>query len=339
MRSMIGKGRIAGRQGPARRALLLGAAAPAPTLPRAALAQQDEPWPNRPIRLVIPFAPGGPIDTLGRLIAEPLRERLGQPFVVENRSGAGGSIGLRAVVQAPPDGHTLVLTSSSMASLNAMMPKEGLDSREVVTPISLIIDVPTVIAVRADSPIRDVAGLIAAARARPGQLNFGSGGVGSSNHLSGALFASRAGIELEHVSYRGAAAATTALIAGEMDVTFASSVEILGHARAGRVRILAVTSAGRAPGLPEYPAAAETVPGYAALNWYAMAGPRGLPPAIVAKLSATLAEVRDLPAVRERILSFGAVPLFSPPEVLARRIAEDTPLWERVVVDAGIRKS
>lgn len=329
---MRSKGIRLAMAGVRRRGLL---ALPAAALAAPALA--DEAWPNRPIRVIVPFAAGGPIDTLGRLIAEPLRERLGQPFVIDNRGGAGGSIGLRTVVQAPPDGYTLVLTSSSMASLHAMMPREGLDSREVVTPISLVIDVPTVIAVRADNPIQDVAGLVAAARARPGRLHYGSGGVGSSNHLSGALFASKAGVDMVHVSYRGAAAATTALIAGETEVSFASSVEIMGHAKAGRVRMLAVTSAARAPGLPELPAAAETVPGYAALNWYAMAGPRGLPPAMVAKLSAALAEVRALPAVRERILSFGATPLFSPPEDLATRIAEDTPLWQRVVAEAGIR--
>lgn len=316
---MRSKGIRLAMAGVRRRGLL---ALPAAALAAPALA--DEAWPNRPIRVIVPFAAGGPIDTLGRLIAEPLRERLGQPFVIDNRGGAGGSIGLRTVVQAPPDGYTLVLTSSSMASLHAMMPREGLDSREVVTPISLVIDVPTVIAVRA-------------AATRPGRLHYGSGGVGSSNHLSGALFASKAGVDMVHVSYRGAAAATTALIAGETEVSFASSVEIMGHAKAGRVRMLAVTSAARAPGLPELPAAAETVPGYAALNWYAMAGPRGLPPAMVAKLSAALAEVRALPAVRERILSFGATPLFSPPEDLATRIAEDTPLWQRVVAEAGIR--
>jgi tripartite-type tricarboxylate transporter receptor subunit TctC len=333
---MVVEGARGGIGGGLRRRALLALPAAAP-FARPAQAAAEETWPTRPIRLVVPFAPGGPIDTLGRLISEPLRERLGQPIVLDNRGGAGGSIGLRAVVQAPADGYTLVLTSSSLASLHALMPKEGLDSREVVTPVSLVIDVPTVVTVRADSPIRDVAGLVAAARAAPGRLHYGSGGVGSSNHLSGALFATKAGVEMTHVSYRGAAAATTALIAGELDVTFASSVEVLGHARAGRVRMLAVTSAERTPALPELPAAAETVPGYAALNWYAMAGPRGLPPAVVAKLSAALASLREVPAITERIHSLGATPLFSPAEVLAARIAEETPLWQRVVAEAGIR--
>jgi tripartite-type tricarboxylate transporter receptor subunit TctC len=322
-----------------RRALLrtLGGAAGG-LLPAALRAQApEETWPGRPVRLVVPFGAGGPIDTLGRLLAEHLRDRLGQPFVVDNRAGAGGSIGLRAVMQAPPDGATLLLTSSSLASLHALLPKEGLDAREGTMPLSLIAEVPTVLAVRADNPYRDVAALVAAARARPGQLTYGSGGVGSSNHLSGALFGAKAGIEIVHVCYRGAAPAMTALLAGELDMVFASTVEVLGHVRAGRARMLAVTNAGRVAALPEVPAAAETVPGYVALNWYAMAGPRGLPPAMVARLSATLAALREEPAVRDRILSLGATPVFSAPEALAARLAEEVPLWQRVVAEAGIR--
>ena len=300
-------------------------------------ARAEEEWPSRPVRIVIPFGPGGPIDTVGRLVAEHLREQLGQPFLVDNRAGAGGSIGLRAVMQAPPDGHMLLLTSSSLASLHALMPREGLDPREGVTPLSLVADVPTALVVRAASPISDLRALIATARAQPGQLTYGSGGVGSSNHLSGALFASRAGLELTHVSYRGAAASMTALIAGEIDMVFASTVETLGHVRAGRARMLAVTTASRVPMLPDIPAAAELVPGYVALNWYAFAGPSGLPREMVARFSAALAALREEPAVSDRIASLGATPLFSPPEALAARLAEDVPLWQRVVAEAGIR--
>lgn len=315
-----------------RRALLAAAAA----LPAAA-PQAEEIWPSRPVRLVVPFGPGGPIDTIGRLLAEQLRARLGQPFVVDNRAGAGGSIGLRAVMQAPPDGHVLLLTSSSLASLHALMPQEGLDPREGVTPISLVAEVPTALVVRADSPIRDLAALIAAARAQPGRLTYGSGGVGSSNHLTGALFARSAGVELTHVSYRGAAASMTALIAREIDMVFASTVETLGHVRAGRARMLAVTTAGRVPMLPEVPAAAEVVPGYVALNWYALAGPRGLPRGVVATLSAVLAALRDEPALHDRIAGLGATPLLSGPEALMARLAADVPLWQRVVAEAGLR--
>jgi tripartite-type tricarboxylate transporter receptor subunit TctC len=303
----------------------------------ASAARAEEAWPARPVRLVIPFGAGGPIDTVGRLLAELLRDRLGQPFVVENRGGAGGSIGLRAVMQAPPDGHALVLTSSSLASLHALMPREGLDPREGVTPVSLVADVPTAIVVRADSPMRDVAGLVAAARARPGLLTYGSGGVGSSNHLSGALFARLAGVEMTHVSYRGAAASSTALLAGEIDAVFASTVETLGHVRGGRARMLAVTTAARVPLLPAVPTAGETVPGYVALNWYAIAGPRGLPAPVLAKLSATLVALRAEPLVRDRLEGLGATPLLTPPEGLAARLAEDVPLWQRVVAEAGIR--
>ncbi|WP_158295451.1 Bug family tripartite tricarboxylate transporter substrate binding protein [Crenalkalicoccus roseus] len=320
--------------GRAGRRALLAAAATALAAPRP---HAEEVWPSRPVRIVIPFAPGGPIDTIGRLLAEHLRERLGQPFVVENRSGAGGSIGLRAVVQSPPDGTSLVLTSSSLASLHALYPNQGLDPRRVVTPLSLVANVPTVMAVRADAPFHSVPEVIAAARAEPGRFTYGSGGVGSSNHLSGALFAHRAGIALTHVSYRGAAASMAALYAGEIDIVFASTVEALGHVRGGRARLLGVTTAERIAALPEVPAIAETVPGYVALNWYAFAGPRGLSPAMVRRFAATLAALREVEEVRARFTAAGTEALLTGPEALAERIAEDVPLWEGVVRAAGIR--
>src|SRR4051812_19654375 len=185
-----------------------------PFLTRA--VQAEEAWPNRPVRLVIPFGAGGPIDTIGRMLAEQLRERLGQPFVIENRPGAGGSIGIRAVVQSPPDGTTFLLTSASLASVPALYPGQGLDPRSAMTPLSLVADVPTAMVVRAEGPYHSVAEVVAAAKERPNMLTYGSGGVGSSNHLSGALFAQAAGIALEHISYRGAAPAMVALFTGEI---------------------------------------------------------------------------------------------------------------------------
>jgi tripartite-type tricarboxylate transporter receptor subunit TctC len=193
------------RLAPHRRSLLALPLLAVPLLARAARAEES--WPSRPVRLVIPFGPGGPIDTVGRMLAEHLRDRLGQPFIIDNRPGAGGSIGIRAVVQSPPDGTAFVLTSSSLASVPALYPNQGLDPRSAMTPVSLVAEVPTAMVVRADGPYRSVADVVAAAKARPNTLTYGSGGVGSSNHLSGALFASAAGVALEHISYRGAAAA------------------------------------------------------------------------------------------------------------------------------------
>jgi tripartite-type tricarboxylate transporter receptor subunit TctC len=297
----------------------------------------DTAWPDRPVRLVIPFGAGGPIDTIGRLLAELLRDRLGQPFIVDNRAGGGGSVGLRHVVQSPPDGSAFVLTSSSLASIHALQPGQGLDPREVVTPVSLVADVPTALVVHAASDIASVQDLVAAAKARPGRLTYGTSGVGSSNHLSGALFANVAGVEITHVPYRGASPAMTALLAREIDMVFASTVETLPHVRAGRARILGVATEHRVAGLPEVQAIHELVPGYVALNWYAIAGPRGLPPALVGRFAAALGSLRALPEVQARFAAAGTEPLLTGPQALAARLAEDVPKWQRVVAAAGIR--
>lgn len=310
---------------------------PLPALLLAARAKADETWPTRPVRIVIPFGAGGPIDSIGRLLAEQLRDRLGQPFLVDNRPGAGGSIGIRTVIQAPPDGTVLLLTSSSLASVPALYPGQGLDPRTALTPISLVADIPTAMVVRADGPWHSVGEVVAAAKARPGRLTFGSGGAGSSNHLSGALFASAAGVQLEHISYRGAAPAMIALLAGEIDLVFASTVETLPHVRAGRARLLGVATPGRVPNLPETPAINEIIPGYVALNWYAIAAPQGLPPGIARRLGETLAALRDLPEVRARFTAAGTTPLLTGPEALARLLESDVPTWQRVVAEAGIR--
>lgn len=324
---------------PARRTALLGAALGLGALAPPALrgARAEEAWPTRPVRIVIPFAPGGPIDTTGRLLAEPLRERLGQPFIIETRPGAGGSLGARSVVQSPPDGYTFLLTSSSLAINPAMHPNQGFDPIADLAPVSLVTEVPTAIAVRADSRFRGLADLLAEARARPGRVTYGSSGVGSSNHLSGALFASTGRLDILHVPYRGAAVAMNAMYAGDVDMVFASTVEVMPHWRDGRVRILAVTTPRRIAQLPDVPAAGELVEGYHAPNWYALAGPRGLSPAIVARFVEALQSLRDLPQIRERFHSVGTEPLFLGPEALTARLAEDVPKWRRVVAEAGIR--
>ena len=303
----------------------------------AAPALAQETWPTRPVRLIIPFAPGGPIDTVGRMIGERLRERLGQPFIIDNRAGAGGSIGLRATVQAPPDGYTLVLTSSSLAILPAIYANLGFDPRTDLTPVSLVAEIATTIVVRADHRFANLQALLAEARAKPGNITYGTSGIGSSNHLSGAMLAAVAQIDLTHVPYRGAAQATNALYAGDIDVVFASTVETLAHAREGRARILAVTTAARIPALPEVPAAVETVPGYIAPNWFAIAAPKGLPEPILTRLTAELGALRTDADFRARFATLGAEPLMSPPDILAARLAEDVPTWRRVAAEAGIR--
>jgi tripartite-type tricarboxylate transporter receptor subunit TctC len=301
------------------------------------VARAQDAWPSRPIRLVIPFAAGGPIDTVGRLIGERLRDRLGQPFVIENRTGAGGSIGLRTVVQSPPDGYAFVLTSSSLAILPAIYANLGFDPRTDLTPVSLVAEIATTIVVRANHRFATMQDLVAEARAKPGTVTYGTSGIGSSNHLSGAMLAATARLDLVHVPYRGAAVAMNAMYAGDIDMVFASTVETLAHAREGRARILAVTTAERIPAVPEVPAAREAVPGYIAPNWFAIAAPKGLPPTILSRFSAELAWLRTDPEFRARFERLGAQPLMSPPGVLAARLAEDVPTWQRVAASAGIR--
>jgi tripartite-type tricarboxylate transporter receptor subunit TctC len=293
-------------------------------------------WPTRPIRLIVPFTPGGPVDTVGRLIAERLREKLGQPVVIENRAGAGGSLGVRVVAQAPPDGTAFVLTSSSLAIWPAMHPQGGLDPRTDLTPVTLVAEIATTITARPDR-FADFAALLAEARARPGALTYGTSGIGSSNHLSGALLAAVAGVRLEHVPYRGASVAMNALLARDIDMVFASTVETIPAHRDGRARILAVTTAARIPALPDVPAAIEAVPGYVAPNWFAMAGPPGLPEPILARLSEALMAMRDEPDFRARLATLGTEPVMSAPAVLAARLAADIPTWRRVAEQQGIR--
>jgi tripartite-type tricarboxylate transporter receptor subunit TctC len=313
--------------------LSLGAAALlAPYAPRA-----EEAWPARPGRIVVPFAPGGPIDTTGRLLAERLRERLGQPFIIETRPGAGGSLGARSIAQSPPDGTAFLLTSSSLAVNPALHPNQGFDPITDLTPVSLVTEVPTAIAVRADSRFRSLAALLAEARARAGSVTYGSSGVGSSNHLAGALFANVGKLDILHVPYRGAAVSMNAMYAGDVHMVFASTIEVMPHWRDGRVRILAVTTPQRIAQLPDVPAAIELVPGYVAPNWYAIAGPPGLNPAIVTRFVAELQAMRDVPLIRERFNAVGTEPLFLGPEALTARLTEDVPKWRRVVAESGIR--
>ena len=307
---------------------------PALPLPTRALAED---WPTRPVHLVVPFAPGGPVDVVARLLAEWLRERLGQPWLIENRAGAGGSLGVRMVATAPPDGLAFVLTSSSLAIWPAMHPAGGLDPRADLTPVSLVADIATTIAARPEPRLATLPDLLREAREAAGALTYGTSGIGSSNHLSGALFAAMAGLRLTHVPYRGASVAMNALLARDIDIIFASTVETLPAHRDGRVRILAVTTAGRIPALPGVPAAIEAVPGYVAPNWFALAGPAGLPAAILQRLSGALALLRGDAGFQARMAQLGAVPVLSTPGLLAARLAEDIPNWRRVAEEAGIR--
>lgn len=312
-----------------RRALVAAAA----TLPLPALAQA--PWPSRTIRFIVPFAPGGPVEVPARFLADHLGRALGQTVLVETRPGAGGSIGAREVV-ATNDPHTLLVSTSGVAIAPALMRNPGYDPIADLVPITVISDAPMVIMTRPDHPIRDLADLVAKAKARPDGITYGTSGVGSTTHMGGALFATRAGIELLHVPYRGAAQATTALLSGDTDLVVAGTIDALPHLRDGRLRAIGITSGERSAALPQVPSLSEVVPGFDLFIWYAMFGPRGTPQAVVDRLVGEMAPLARGNILATRMEESGAKLLLDGPARLAERMRVEVPQWREVATRARI---
>jgi len=302
------------------------------SLPGAARAQS---WPTRPVRFIIPFAAGGPVEVPARFLAERLTQTLGQPVLVEARPGAGGALGIQAVLSAN-DGHTLLFTTSSVVILPALMRNPGFDPQQDLVPVSMVSDAPMALLARTDWPVRDLADLLAQARARPGHFSFGSSGAGSTTHLGGELLKVRAGIDLLHVPYRGAGQAVNALYAGDTDLLVTGLIETLRHVRDGRLRAIAVTSATRSPVLPDVPAIAELVPDYAMSIWYGIFAPRGTPQGIVDRLARELAPQRSGNRLAEQMTASGAELLLDGPAPLAARVAREVPQWKALVAAARI---
>ena len=304
------------------------------TIPAPASAQD---WPAGTTRIVVPYAAGGPVDFPARLLIDRLAAQTRGVFILENRPGAGGSIGLTTVVQAPPDGTTFLLTTSSVTMVPTIYPKLAFDPQRDLTSISLVTEVPISLAVRANHPARDLADLISKAKAAPGKYTFASGGVGTGNHLAGELFKKLAGIDLLHVPFRGVAPALTSLYAGDVDMLFAGTVETVTHAREGRIRVLGVGTPQRVPELPESPAIGEIVPGYVATNWYALFAPRGLPDGIAARLQAELAKAREDPALKEKAAAVGITMILTGADALRARIAAEVPRWRQLIPEIGLK--
>ena len=305
-----------------------------PLLARPAIAQA--PWPTRPVRIIVPFAAGGPVEIPARFIGDHLAQRWGQPFIVEARPGAGGALGIQHVAQAT-DGHTLLCTTSAVAVLPAFSAQAGFDPVRDLAPISMVIDAPMAILARADSPIRDIPTLIARAREMPGRVTFGSSGTGSSTHLGGELLKYRAGIDMLHVPYRGAAQAVNALYAGDTDLLVTGLVETMRHVNSGRLRAIAVTTRTRSPVLPDVQAAAETVPDYSISIWYALLAPRGFPEDVIGRIAREIAPMAQGSALAERMAAMGAPVLLDGPQPLADRLAREVPMWRDLVSRAGLR--
>jgi tripartite-type tricarboxylate transporter receptor subunit TctC len=316
-----------------RRAALLSFGAGMLALP--ALAQPRPAWPTRPIRFIVPFAPGGPVEVPARGIAEFLTPRLGQPVVVETRPGAGGALGIQVVAQST-DQHSFVFTTGSVAILPALQRNPGYDPQRDLTPVSVISDSAMAINVRADAAIRDMADLIARAKAEPGRISFGSSGVGTTTHLLGELLKARAGIDLLHVPFRGTGQGLGSLYAGDVDLLLTDASVPIPHVRDGRMRTLAVTSPARTDALPGVPTVGETVPGFAMVLWFALLGPANLPAGVADRLVQEMAPLRTGSDLARRMEAAGGRLVLSEPGDLAARIAQEVPMWRDVVRAAGI---
>jgi tripartite-type tricarboxylate transporter receptor subunit TctC len=292
-------------------------------------------YPSKPIRLLSPFAPGGGTDMLARLLGPQVSETLGQPIVVENRPGGGGTVGAGIVVRSEPDGHTLIVVSGSYGA-NAALHNLPYDSITDISPIILIGTTCQIVSMHPSVPIRTVKEIIAYARANPGKLNFGSAGAGGLGHLAGELFKLYTKVNFTHVPYKGSGPVMTALLGGEVDSSFSSLVPSIPHVKSGRLRAIAVTTPQRARALPEVPTISETVPGYDVTDWYGIWGPRGLSREIVTRWNQEVARVLRTDAMRKWLAQEGLEAAGGPPEEFLDRIRSDVEKWKKVVKEAKI---
>ena len=318
---------------PARRqtlAALLGAGMAAKT--------RAQTWPSKPLHLLVGYSAGGAVDIIARAIAQPLQAALGQPVIVENRPGAGTNIANRALIESAPDGHTLMLVANAIAANPSLYQPPPYDLARDVTPISLVGRVPVVIAVNPGSELTSIGKLVALAKARPGSINYGTPGNGSTPHLAVALFERVAGIQLMHVPYKGGAGAINDTLAGHIPAVAVNALEVLPQARAGKLRVLAVMSAARSPIFPDVPTLAESGwPGFEASVWYGFIGPAGLPAPVVARLHAEVQRALALPEVRERLASAGGEVLPGPVERFAALLASERARYDKLIREAQIK--
>ena len=316
---------------------LLPLAAVIGALPRAAGAQ-PAPFPNRPVRIVVPFAAGGTADVLARLVGERLAMKWNQQVVVDNRPGAGGNIGAEQVARAPSDGHTLLLGTIGIHAASSIYARLPYNPDTDLAPVTVLAEMPNAIIVHPSVPARTLPELIALARQRPGGLTFGSAGSGSSTHMAGELFMQVAGVQMTHVPYRGSSAALNDLVAGSIQVMFENVPTVPPLTQAGSVRALAVTSTERVAALPGVPPAVEAgLPGYVATAWMTLAAPASVPAPLLARLNADTVAVLNEPAMQERLAQLGALKRGFSIEESRRFFAEETQKWTRVIQTANIR--
>ena len=295
-------------------------------------------WPDKPVRIVTPFAPGGGTDVFGRLLAQRLSEVLGQQFIVDNRPGAGSTTGTEFVAKSPPDGYTLLMTSASFTFNPGLYAKLRYDSVKDFARVSQVVRVPHVINVLPSFPAKNVQDLVRIARAKPGEVLYASSGPGSALHLAGALFAVVTGTQLTHVPYKGGTAAATAILSGEATVAFSTIETIMPLLQAARLKPLAVSTRERAAALPKVPTVAESgFKNYEVVGWFGIMAPAATPRTVIDLLSSEIAKAMASPAMRERALQDGATPVGGTPEEFDRAVRADIVKWTKIIHDAGIK--
>jgi len=305
---------------------------------RSTVGASAQEWPLRPIRIVVPFGPGGGADIIGRIVAQSLQEKLGQPVVIENRPGAGGTLGNEAVARADKDGYTLGMMTAGQIIAAVMNKSLRYDTLTAFDPVSLVATAGLIIVARPDFPANDVKALIASAKANPGKISFASPGFGATQHFTGELFRQTAGIDILHVPFRSSPEAISAVVGKQVDVLFDTISAVLGQVQSGQLKALAVTGKDRFPAVPDVPAAIESgvLPGYDVTTWYGVFAPRDIPPAIVARLNKTINESLTEAAVQERLTKAGVVVGGSTPEAFGKHMAAEVARWNKVREAAGI---
>lgn len=299
---------------------------------------QAQDWPSKPVKWVVPFPPGGAMDAIARALGDKASKALGQPFIIENKPGAGGNIGSEFVAKAPGDGHTLIITSIGMATNKFLYPKLNYDPVNDFAPVSLLAVVPNVLVTNASQPnVKNVSDVIAAAKATPGKLTYASAGNGTSIHLAGEVFAALAKVDMQHIPYKGSGPAVTDLIGGQVNYMFDSITSASPHIKSGKLRALGVTTNKRSSALPGVPTIAEAgLPGYDVSPWFAVFMPAATPKPIVAKMNAVLIEAMKQPDIKAKFESIGAEPVGSTPDELAKHLNREISGWGKLITERRI---
>ncbi len=304
----------------------------------AATSVLAQKYPDKPVRMIIPFAPGGGTDVLARFLSTKLSEGLGVGLVIENRGGAGGTLGTEVAARSAPDGYTVLFTSASHSFNASLYSKLSYDSLKDFAPVTLVALVPHLLVVHPSLPVKDVKELVSLARRRPGEVFYGSGGSGSSVHLAAVLFTTTARVEMTHVPYKGGGPAMIGVMAGEASVMFPTMQSALPHVKSGRLRALAISTATRSPAVPDIPTVAESgVPGYDATGWYGMLTPAGTPQAAINRLHAETVKILTAPDLKARLAAEGAVAVGNTPAQFDKFIRDETAKWAKIIRDLKLK--